>query len=452
MIEVIILAAGKGTRMNSQLPKVMHPLAGKPFIEHVVTTAENLMPDQIHLVLGHGAEVVQDYFIGRNLNTVLQTEQLGTGHAVAQALPSLHQDSTILILYGDVPLIQRDTLEKLLEQVNETSMGLLTVYLDNPTGYGRIIRNDEGEVRAIVEEKDATDDQKLIDEVNSGLMAVKTKHLNKWLPQLSDNNAQGEYYLTDIIALAAKDNVSVTAIAASHEYEVQGVNNREQQADLERQVQLLIAQNLLASGVSLLDPNRFDCRGDISTGSDCVIDINCVFEGEVVLGDAVKIGPNCCIKNSKISSGTVINAYTVVEDAVIETNCTLGPFARIRPGTVLSDGVKIGNFVETKKAVIGKGSKVNHLSYIGDAEVGENVNIGAGTITCNYDGANKFKTTIKNGVFVGSNTALVAPVTIGTDATIGAGSTITQDVEDKGLAIARQKQKTFSGWKRPTKK
>lgn len=451
MIEAIILAAGKGTRMNSKLPKVMHLLAGKPFIEHVLDTTENILPDNIHLVLGHGAETVQTYFNERSLNVVIQEQQLGTGHAVKQVLSYLADDSVALILYGDVPLIQKDTLIRLVEKVTDESMSLLTVVLDNPKGYGRILRDKLGRVTSIVEEKDASDAEKAVTEVNTGVMAVKANKLREWLPRLSDDNAQGEFYLTDIIEMASQDRTDVIAIQAEHEYEVQGVNDRRQQAQLERQTQLLIAENLMALGVTFLDPSRFDCRGDIEAGSDCVIDVNCVFEGSVKLGNNVEIGPNCCIKNSKIGDGTIILANTIIDDAVIEVGCNVGPFARIRPGSKLADGSKIGNFVETKKVSLGKGSKINHLSYVGDADVGENVNIGAGTITCNYDGVNKFKTVIEDDVFVGSNSALVAPVIIGEKSTIAAGSTITSNVEADSLAVARQRQKKISGWKRPVK-
>ncbi len=452
MIEAIILAAGKGTRMNSKLPKVMHLLAGKPFVEHVVDTTENLLPDQIHLVLGHGAELVESHFSGRSLNVVIQEQQLGTGHAVKQVLPHLADDSVALILYGDVPLIQKETLERLSAVVSDKSMGLLTVKLDDPSGYGRILRDDKDVVTSIVEHKDASEAEKTVNEVNTGVMAVKASHLREWLPKVTNNNVQGEFYLPDIIAMANQGSIEVVAIEAEHEYEVQGVNDRKQQAQLERQTQLLIAENLMATGVTLLDPTRFDCRGDIHAGSDCSIDVNCVFEGSIELGDNVSIGPNCCIKNAKIGDGTNILANTVIEDATIETNCNVGPFARIRPGSILADGSKVGNFVETKKVHLGKGSKINHLSYVGDSTVGENVNIGAGTITCNYDGVNKFQTNIEDGVFVGSNSALVAPVTIGKNATIAAGSTITADVEADSLAVARQRQKKIPGWTRPSKK
>lgn len=452
MIEVVILAAGKGTRMRSDLPKVMHPLAGKPLLAHVVDVASSLNPAAIHLVLGHGADVVQQYFGARELNCILQHQQLGTGHAVQEALPHLTNGSTTLILYGDVPLISAPTLHSLLSLVGPSSMGLLTATLDNPHGYGRILRDQHGDIHAIVEQKDAAPEQLLINEVNTGVMAVSTAHLQEWLPQLRNDNAQGEYYLTDIVALAKEQGCEVRGAVTEQEYEVQGVNTRAQQAQLERQYQLLQAHTLMEQGTTLLDPARFDCRGVLRAGRDCVIDINCVFEGEVILGDDVSIGPNCVIKNTRIGDGTVIHANTVIEDAQLQQDCTIGPFARIRPGSHFSAGVKVGNFVETKQAKVGKGSKINHLSYIGDAELGANVNIGAGTITCNYDGANKFKTTIENDVFIGSNSALVAPLTIAAGATVAAGSTVTQNVEPQHLAVARQRQRNIANWVRPAKK
>lgn len=451
MIEVVILAAGKGTRMRSSLPKVMHPLAGKPLLAHVIEAATELEPANIHLVVGHGAEVIEQHFDGSDYNFVHQSQQLGTGHAVQQVLPHLQGDSVTLILYGDVPLISAATLRSLLALVTPGAMGLLTAELSNPFGYGRILRDKQGVIEAIIEQKDAQPDQLTIREVNTGVMAVATAHLQQWLPKLQNNNAQGEFYLTDIIALARHSGCEVRAVAATHEYEIQGINNRAQQAQLERQLQQLRAEALMTEGVTLLDPLRFDCRGLLRAGLDCVIDINCVFEGEVVLGNDVHIGPNCVIKNATIGNGTIIQANTVVEDAVIGKDCAIGPFARVRPGSDFADGVKVGNFVETKKAQVGKGSKINHLSYVGDAQLGENVNVGAGTITCNYDGTNKFKTTIGDDVFVGSNSALVAPVTIADGATIAAGSTVTQNVGEKQLAVARQRQRNISDWLRPRK-
>lgn len=452
MIEAIILAAGKGTRMRSQLPKVMHPLAGKPLLGHVLDTARSLSPKTIHLVLGHGAEVVENQFKADDVHCVWQKQQLGTGHAVQQVLPSLADSGTALILYGDVPLITAATLERLLAQVTPTAMALLTVQLTNPTGYGRILRNQDHEVIGIVEQKDATTEQLVINEINTGVMAIGCEHLHTLLPLLTSNNAQGEYYLTDIVALANEQGIVINSCTAANEYEVMGINNRNQQAQLERHYQLRQAQALMEQGVTLMDPNRFDCRGSLVAGTDCVIDINCLIEGRVVLGNDVYIGPNCCIKNATIEDGSVIHANTLIEEAQVGSDCTIGPFARIRPGSVFSHGAKVGNFVETKQTKVGIGSKINHLSYIGDAELGDNVNIGAGTITCNYDGVNKSKTVIDDNVFVGSNSALVAPVTIASGATIAAGSTITQNVNENQLAVARQRQKNLDGWRRPSKK
>ena len=452
MLEIVILAAGKGTRMRSDHPKVMHLLAGKPFLEHVLDCAETLKPQKIHVVVGHGAEQVKQYFCHQDLNFVHQTEQLGTGHAVQQAMPSVSPESTVLILYGDVPLISHDTLAHLVSQVSSDSMALLTVQLDNPQGYGRILRDDKGSAIGIVEQKDATKEQLTIDEVNTGVMAVPAVLLNEWLPTLKNTNVQGEYYLTDIVALASEQNIAVNTASAASESEVLGVNNRMQQAQLERCYQMSVAQSLMESGATLMDPNRLDVRGDLTVGKDCVIDINCVFEGQVKLGDNVSIGPNCIIQNSSIGDGCDIKANSIIEDSQLQNNCSVGPFARLRPGTILERQAKIGNFVETKKAHIGEGSKVNHLSYVGDAIIGKAVNIGAGTITCNYDGVNKSLTEIEDNVFIGSNTALVAPVKISKDATIGAGSTITKSVADKQLAVARQRQINIDGWQRPVKK
>lgn len=452
MLEVVILAAGKGTRMRSRLPKVLHTLAGKPFVAHVLDRSQELHAGVIHLVVGFGADQVRTAFADQEINFVEQREQLGTGHAVQQAMNDLKDDSLVLILYGDVPLIKTETLKNLLRVASENSMGLLTVRLDNPQGYGRILRDTSGKITAIVEQKDASAEQLEIKEINTGVMALTAKHLKAWLPTLDNNNAQGEYYLTDLIEIAVKNNVEVVATHPESELEVTGVNDRKQQAELERIFQRNIADKLLEQGVSLADPSRFDCRGEMEVGADTFIDINCVFEGKVVLGENVIVGPNSYIKNSTIESNTHIYANTIIENSYICDNCNIGPFARVRPDTRLESGARLGNFVETKKAHIGKGSKVNHLSYVGDAEVGEDVNIGAGTITCNYDGANKHLTQIGDRVFVGSNTALVAPVFIGAEATIGAGTVVTSDVGEKQLVVARAQQKNIDGWKRPTKK
>lgn len=451
MLEVVILAAGKGSRMKSAVPKVMHSLAGKPFLQHVVDKARAMVPKTIHLVVGHGANIVNQHFNQKDIHSVVQAQQLGTGHAVAQTLEHLADDSVVLILYGDVPLIQQATLESLTALVSADSMGLLTVTLPNPTGYGRIVRNS-GAVTSIVEQKDASGAQLAINEVNTGVMAVNAAHLKQWLPQLKSNNAQGELYLTDIIAMASAQNIAINTAQPAHTWEVLGVNNRQQQAELERIYQAELAKQLMEQGVTLLDPARFDCRGRLTCGDDCVIDINCIIEGDVILGNGVEIGPNCIIKNTTIGDNTIIKANCILEDATLHKNCDVGPFARLRPGSQLADKAKIGNFVETKNAIIGKGSKVNHLSYVGDAELGEDVNVGAGTITCNYDGANKHKTHIGDKVFVGSNSALVAPVTIAKGATIAAGSIITKTVNADELVIARARQKAIAGWQRPVKK
>ncbi|WP_045856272.1 bifunctional UDP-N-acetylglucosamine diphosphorylase/glucosamine-1-phosphate N-acetyltransferase GlmU [Teredinibacter purpureus] len=451
MLEIVILAAGKGTRMCSAKPKVLHTLAGKAFVSHVIDRAHELEADGIKVVIGHGAEQVEKQLAEPGIEFVEQTEQLGTGHAVQQVLPRLHAEATVLILYGDVPLIKTNTLKRLITKVSETSMGLLTIELANPAGYGRIVRED-GEVTAIVEQKDATKEQMQITEINTGVMAVKGAHLQQWLPALSNENAQGEYYLTDIVAMARSNDVLVETVQAASESEVMGVNNRVQQAELERFYQRGIAHDLMIAGATLLDPARIDCRGVLTTGSDCVIDVNCIFEGEVSLGDNVHIGANCHLKDTSIGDNTQIFSNTYIEESQLGEDCLVGPFARLRPGSVLAQKAKIGNFVETKKAYIGKGSKVNHLTYVGDAELGENVNIGAGAITCNYDGANKHKTIIGDGVFIGSNTALVAPVTLAKGTTIAAGSTITSSSQENQLVVARTKQRNIDGWRRPVKK
>lgn len=452
MLDILVLAAGKGTRMRSDLPKVLHPVGGKALVQHVVDTARQVGGEQILIIVGHGAEKVEERMAAPDVKFVLQAEQLGTGHAVQQALPQLRGDATVLILYGDVPLTRAETLQKLIAQVSDTQMGLLTVNMQDPTGYGRIVRDPLGKVVAIVEHKDANEEQKQIREINTGIMAVKARHLRDWLPQLQNNNAQGEYYLTDIIAMAKASGVSIAVEQPAAVQEVEGINNRQQQAALERYFQQQKANELMVAGVTLLDPARIDIRGNLKVGRDVVIDINCVFEGDVELGDGVTIEPNCVIINSKLGTGTHVKAFSHIEESVLAADCDVGPYARLRPGTDLAEGVKIGNFVETKKAVIAKGSKVNHLSYIGDAKVGTGVNVGAGTITCNYDGVNKFKTEIGDNAFIGSNSALVAPVKIGAGATVGAGSVITRDVEATELAIGRAKQRNIQGWERPTKK
>jgi len=450
--DVVILAAGQGSRMRSLLPKVLHRLAGRPMLQHVIDRARALQPDGLHLVIGHGGEQVAQAVADQGLNLVWQREQLGTGHAVAQALAQIDQDAVVLVLYGDVPLTPAETLQQLIEIAAQGDLALLTVELDDPTGYGRIIRNAVGDLVAIVEQKDASEAQKQIREVNTGIMAFPPGALHRWLPRLSANNAQGEYYLTDVIAMAAKEGVRIRAIQPQAVQEVQGVNNRLQLAQLERWYQLQQAQALMAEGVGLADPARIDIRGEVKAGRDVLIDINAVFEGEVILGDGVEIGPNCLIRNAVIGTGCRIEANSVIDGATLGDNARIGPFARLRPGTELAKGGRIGNFVETKKARIGAGSKINHLSYIGDAEIGREVNVGAGTITCNYDGVNKSLTRIGDAAFIGSNSSLVAPVEVGAGATIGAGSTVTNSVADNQLAIARGRQVNIDHWVRPQKK
>ena len=450
-LHVVILAAGQGSRMKSALPKVLHPIAGRPMLHHVIATAKQLGAEKIHTVIGHGAEKVLETTDEASVNWVTQSEQLGTGHAVAQALPDLPDDARVLVLYGDVPLTRHETLDGLVGTLDDNTLGLLTVTMDNPQGYGRIVRNADGKVQSIVEQKDASAEQQQIREVNTGILAVSAKHLKNWLPTLSNSNAQGEYYLTDIIAMAVDQGLGVSVSQPENPFEVQGVNNRLQLAELERWFQRQQADRLMTEGATLADPARLDVRGELSIGNDLWIDVNVVFEGKVNLGSNVSIGPGCVIKDTTIADGAEIKANSVIEGAVIGAHAQIGPFARIRPGTELAANTKVGNFVETKKAIVGEGSKINHLSYVGDASLGRNVNVGAGTITCNYDGVNKYQTVLGDGVFVGSNTALVAPVTVAAEATIGAGSTITRDVADHELAVARGRQRNISGWEKPKK-
>ncbi|VAW87891.1 N-acetylglucosamine-1-phosphate uridyltransferase / Glucosamine-1-phosphate N-acetyltransferase [hydrothermal vent metagenome] len=451
-LSVVILAAGQGSRMRSRLPKVLHKLAHKPLLTHVIDVAEQLSAQDIHVVYGHGGEVVRDVLADRNVSWVKQEEQLGTGHAVAQAAAHLIDDHTVLVLYGDVPLTTRETLQQLLEQVSTTSMGLLTAVLPNPHGYGRIVRNSDRVVQCITEEKDATEAIRKITEVNTGILAVSGGKLKEWLGRLKNNNAQGEYYLTDIIAMAVSDGIEVKTSQASAVEEVEGINNRSQLARIERYYQRQQAEQLMAVGVTLKDPARFDLRGTVETGSDVVIDINVILEGNVVLGNEVEIGANCVITNTTIADGCIIFPNSVIENATLGRECTIGPFARIRPDTNLAAKVKVGNFVEVKKAEVGEGSKISHLSYVGDSIIGKDVNIGAGTITCNYDGANKHITEIGDGAFIGSDSQLVAPVKIGAGATIGAGSTITSDTPAGALTLTRTKQRSIESWTRPQKK
>jgi len=452
-LNVVILAAGKGTRMRSKLPKVLHKIAQKPLVEHVIETAQQLDPTKIIVVYGHGGDILPKTLCELDVTWVEQTEQLGTGHAVEQALPYCDSDASILVLYGDVPLTQLQTLEGLVKITLESgNVGLLTAVLDDPSGYGRIVRDSFGKVERIVEQKDASSIELQITETNTGIVSARKKDLNKWLTKLENNNAQGEFYLTDIIELAVADNLEVVTSNAAHLWEVAGINNKIQLADLERKYQLLVAEDLLTQGVTLADPNRIDVRGSLTVGQDVSVDVNCVFEGNCSLGNEVSIGPNCVIMNSSLADGVNVKANSIIENSIIGQNCDIGPFARIRPDTELAENVKIGNFVEIKKANIAQGSKVNHLSYVGDTIMGSNVNIGAGTITCNYDGANKHLTEIGNDVFVGSDSQLVAPVKIGDGATIGAGSTITKEVPESELSLSRSKQTMVKGWQRPVKK
>ena len=450
-LSVIILAAGAGTRMRSLKPKVLHELAGIPMVEHVYNTAKALGAKQVQVVYGHGGDLLKQRCQHFEVEWALQAEQLGTAHAVQQASTNVDGDDVVLILYGDVPLTKAETLQTLVSNASANNVSLLTVELDDPTGYGRIVR-EGGRVVSIVEHKDASDEIRSIKEVNTGILAVNAAYLNDCLNKIDNDNAQGEYYLTDIIALAVNDGNEVITTQADHSYEVEGINDRKQLARLERIYQRGIAETLLMDGVGLADPERLDVRGQLSVGNDSFIDINCVFEGEVNLGTGVMIGPGCVIKNSTIASDCIIKPYSVIEDAVIDKQTEVGPFARIRPGTHLKENSRVGNFVEIKNTELGINSKASHLSYLGDSEIGRNVNIGAGTITCNYDGANKFKTIIKDGAFIGSDTQLVAPVTVGENATIAAGSTITRDTEDDTLTLSRTAQKSIKGWVRPEKK
>ncbi len=452
MLSVIILAAGQGTRMRSALPKVLHVLADRPLLEHVIDTAEQIGADDIHVVYGHGGQVVPTTLAHRTVAWVMQAQQLGTGHAVAQALPDIKPGNQVLILYGDVPLVSVETLETLLKSAANDGFGLLTVTLTDASGYGRIIRDKSGAVTRIVEHKDATEQERQVNEVNTGILSVSSDRLNVWLKRLDNNNVQGEYYLTDIIAMAVQEGLTISTVSSGDENEVLGVNNKRQLATLERYYQQLQAGRLMDAGVTLRDPLRFDLRGVIECGWDVIIDVNVILTGNVTLGNNVNIGPNCMISNSTIGDDVTILANSVIDEAVVGSGSRIGPFARLRPETVLAEETHIGNFVEIKKATIGKGSKVNHLSYVGDARVGKGVNIGAGTITCNYDGANKYLTEIGDNVFVGSDTQLIAPIKIGDGVTIGAGSTITKDVEPDVLTLSRSKQQTITGWKRPVKK
>ncbi|BDU39049.1 bifunctional UDP-N-acetylglucosamine diphosphorylase/glucosamine-1-phosphate N-acetyltransferase GlmU [Vibrio nigripulchritudo] len=446
----VILAAGKGTRMYSNKPKVLHTLAGKPMAKHVIDTCSGLGAQNIHLVYGHGGDQMKTVLAEEPVNWVLQAQQLGTGHAVNQASPEFADDEKVLVLYGDVPLISSETIENLLEAQPTGGIALLTVVLDNPTGYGRIVRKN-GPVVAIVEQKDATEEQKLIKEINTGVMVATGGDLKRWLANLKNENAQGEYYLTDVIAAAHDEGRAVEAVHPVSPIEVEGVNDRAQLARLERAYQQANAQKLLEQGVMLRDPNRFDLRGTLQCGMDVEIDTNVIIEGNVSLGDNVVIGSGCVLKDCEIDDNTVVRPYSVIEGATVGEECTVGPFTRLRPGAELRNDAHVGNFVEVKNARLGEGSKANHLTYLGDAEIGQRTNIGAGAITCNYDGANKHKTIIGDDVFVGSDSQLIAPVTVANGSTIGAGTTVTKDVEESELVITRAKERKIADWQRPVK-
>ncbi len=456
-VHCIVLAAGQGTRMKSALPKVLHPLGGRPMLARVLDTAHALGAVAIHVVHGHGGEQVRQWFAqaypqDRSVRWVVQAQQRGTAHAVLQAMPDIPDDATVVVLYGDVPLVRPQTLRPLLDAGRRT-LAVLTAELDDPSGYGRILRNKAGAVMGIVEDKDANARQKRIREVNTGFIAAPAQRLRGWLGQVRNDNAKGEYYLTDVVALAVKDRLRVATVTAEDAVEVEGVNDRAQLARLERIFQLRQAEALLREGIALADPARFDLRGTLIAGRDVFIDVGCVFEGRVELGDGVHIGPYCVLRDVRLGAGTRVEAHSVLDDATAGNDCRIGPFARLRPQTVLADAVHIGNFVEVKKVRMGRGSKANHLAYLGDGDVGADVNIGAGTIFCNYDGANKHLTVIEDEVFIGSDTQLVAPVRIGKGATVGAGSTITQDVPPGGLTLCRaREQKTYPHWRRPRKR
>ena len=448
---VVILAAGQGKRMKSSLPKVLQPLAGRPLLKHVIDTARSLEPAAIHVVYGHGGDQVRETLKDEPVSWVLQAERLGTGHAVMQAMPSVPNDHVVLVLYGDVPLISRATLTELLALAGGQQTALLTVELDDPTGYGRIIRGKRDRVQRIVEQKDASRKEIKIREVNTGVLAAPARLLKKWLKSLRNDNSQGEYYLTDVIAMSAKDRVAVNPLVTGSVIEVLGVNDKAQLAELENALRRQTTRNLMLAGVTVVDPARLDIRGTVTHGTDVFIDVNVVLDGNVKLGDRVRIGPNCVIRNSEIGDDTEVFPNCVVDSAVIGKSCNIGPFARFRPSSTLADEVHIGNFVEVKNSKMANGSKANHLSYVGDATVGERVNIGAGTIIANYDGANKHRTVIEDDVHTGSNSVLVAPITLGAGATVAAGSTVAQQVPAGKLTIARARQTTIEGWQRPTK-
>ena len=451
-LDIVILAAGKGTRMKSDLPKVLHPLAGRPLLSHVLAAADTLSPEKICVVYGHGGEMLPQAIDRADLAWAKQEPQLGTGHAVQQAVPHLNPEAICLILYGDVPLTRPETLQEMTLIAGEGAIALLTVRLANPAGYGRIVRNPRGQVERIVEHKDASPEELAIDEVNTGILCLPVAKLAAWLGRLTNQNAQGEYYLTDVIGMAAAEGEKIIPCHPAAEWEVLGVNSRQQLAELERRHQHNLAEALMVQGVTLIDPARIDVRGGLVCGRDVLIDVNCVFEGQVELGDGVKIGANCVLKNVSLAPGVELQPFCHLDGAKVGADARIGPFSRLRPGTELAEQTHIGNFVEIKNSQIGFNSKINHLSYVGDATVGRKVNIGAGTITCNYDGANKFRTVIEDDVFVGSDSQLVAPVTVGRGATLGAGTTLTKDAPADQLTISRARQLTVPGWQRPAKK
>lgn len=449
-MNIVILAAGMGKRMQSALPKVLHPLAGKPLLSHVIDTARSLSPSTLCVIYGHGGEQVPGLMAAHDLTFARQEPQLGTGHAVAQAAPHLDDAVPTLVLYGDVPLTDAASLQRLIAAAGSDKLAILTVNMRDPTGYGRIVR-EHGAITRIVEQKDASDAERAITEVNTGILIAPTVQLKRWLATLSNNNAQGEYYLTDIVARAVADGVPVASAQPAAVWETLGVNSKVQLAELERIHQRNIANRLLEQGVTLLDPARFDVRGTLTCGRDVTIDVGCIFEGTVALADGVAVGAHCVIKNAVIAGGAQIKPFCHIEDATVGAQSIIGPYARLRPGTVLAEEVHIGNFVEIKNSQIASGSKANHLAYVGDATIGSRVNIGAGTITCNYDGANKFRTVIEDDVFIGSDSQLVAPVTVGKGATLGAGTTLTKDAPAGALTISRTRQVTLTGWQRPVK-
>ena len=451
MNNAIILAAGQGKRMKSQTSKVLHKVGNKYLLQHVVDVAKNHV-EKMNIIVGHNSQSVKSAITESKINWVLQEKQLGTGHAVKQAIPFIEENSICLILYADVPLLQSKTIEELLKKARTTGFSLLSVVLNDPFGYGRIIRDTNGLIKSIVEQKDASETDLKIKEINTGIMALKGSLLKKYLNELKTNNAQGEFYLTDIVEIAVKDNVNIASFICESADEVMGINDKKQLAQAERLYQMKQAENFMSSGLTLMDPSRFDCRGNLKFGDDCTIDINVVFEGDNVLGNNVLISPNCIIKDSKIGDNAVILPNSIIENSTIGSSTSIGPFARIRPDTTIGNHSKVGNFVEIKKSSVSNNSKISHLSYVGDSKIGSDVNIGAGVITCNYDGSNKHQTEIKDGAFIGSNSQLVAPVSIGKNATIGAGSTITQNAPDNKLTVSRNKQSTIDKWKRPQKK